>query len=449
MSLILFAIFKCSLVFSALFKYDRNIMNTKTKKILITSAVVVAAIGILLTVILVSLYFTTQVDFSEIIEVPIYTLDGKYTTVAYKVDSYSGHPDLVCTGDGELITMFPEGHGKGAIITETSSDFGRTWERRTDTPESWRTSQETPTLYRLSLKDGSHKIILTSGCPLWPHDPEYEINGFNFAYSDNDGKNWSEFENFYGKSWASQTGKQPFDCIVAMSSLTQLKENGEFIDKWMGTFHDHNFDNYRTYLTFDGNGRAQWSEPELLLGEWNSVGQKENMCEIEIVRAQTTDELILIARTNVHTGPSVACVSSDEGKTWTKPAELPYALTGDRHKAEYDETTGKWLVSFRQVLPFKPNAVSVSKISGEGWVGWVGSDEVLLALAKGDKSKGCGDALIVLGKDYKGNLDCGYSGTVVKDGTFTVISYGYFSKGVKYPYILSATFRLDEVLPVI
>lgn len=427
--------------------YDINIMNAKTKKILITAAVAVLTIGVLLTIILVSLYATTQVDFSEIVEIPIYNLDGKYTTVAYKVDSYSGHPDLVYTGNGKLITMFPEGHGKGAIITQTSDDFGKTWERKTDTPESWRTSQETPTLYRLSLRDGSHKIILTSGCPAWPHDPEYEINGFNFAYSDDEGETWSEFTNFYGKAWAGeQAGRKPFDCIVAMSSLTQLKENGEWIDKWMGTFHDHAFDNYRTYLTFDGNGNAQWSEPELLLGEWNSVGRKENMCEIEIVRSRTSDELILIARTNLHTGPSVACVSSDEGLTWTKPAELPYALTGDRHKAEYDETTGKWLISFRQVLPFKPNAVSLSNISGEGWVAWVGSDETLLSLAKGDKSEGNGDALIVLGKDYGGSIDCGYSGTVVKDGVFTVISYGNFTKGVKYPYILSSTFRLEDVL---
>lgn len=429
--------------------YDINIMKAKTKKILITAAVAVLTVGILLTIILVSLYATTQIDYSEIIEIPIYSLDEKYTTVAYKVNAYSGHPDLVYTGNGELITMFPEGHGKGAIITQTSSDFGKTWEMKTGTPESWRNSQETPTLYRLNLKDGSHKIILTSGCPLWSFNPKYEINGFNFSYSDDEGKTWSEFENFYGKEWASQTGKDPFDCIVAMSSLTQLKENGEWIDKWMGTFHDHSFDNYRTYLTFDANGKAQWSEPELLLGEWNSVGRKENMCEIEIVRAQSSDELILIARTNVHTGPSVACVSSDEGLSWSKPAELPYALTGDRHKAEYDETTGRWLISFRQVLPFKRNIVSASNISGEGWVAWVGSDETLLALAKGDKSKGNGDALIVIGKNYGRNLniDCGYSGTAVKDGVFAVISYGYFTKGVSYPYILSATFRLEDVIP--
>ena len=41
-----------------------------------------------------------------------------------------------------------------------------------------------------------------------------------------------------------------------MASLTRLKENGEFVDKWMGFFHDSDFYNYKTILTFDENGNV-------------------------------------------------------------------------------------------------------------------------------------------------------------------------------------------------
>jgi len=36
--------------------------------------------------------------------------------------------------------------------------------------------------------------------------------------------------------------------IVAMASLTQLKENGQFVDKWMGLFYDGDFYNYKSIL---------------------------------------------------------------------------------------------------------------------------------------------------------------------------------------------------------
>ena len=422
-------------------------LTPKAKKILWISVAAVLAVGIIVGIVLGAVYAATKAKLTDYVEIPIYTLDKKFTSEVYRVRRYSGHPDLVLTGNGELIAMFPSGHGKGAVISRSSFDGGKTWTHNQNIPASWVKSQETPTLYRLNFADGSHKIIMVSGCPAWPSDPKYQINGFNFSYSDNEGKSWSEFENFYGQAWANtNSGKSAFDCIVAMSSLTQIKENGVYIDKWMGTFHDHNFDNYRTYLTFDDQGKANWSEPELLLGEWNETGRENQMCELEIVRVQT-GELVLIARTNVHTGPSLACISTDEGLTWTKPVALPYALTGDRHKAEYDKKTDKWLISFRQVLPSAPHALSKSKSFGEGWVAWVGSDAVLLALAKGQHNRGFGDAMIILGKNYKNNLDCGYSGTAIKDGVFTVVSYGCFSKSARYPYIMSATFRLQDVLP--
>lgn len=68
---------------------------------------------------------------------------------------------------------------------------------------------------------------------------------------------WTEFETFYDVN-----GEHPVIPIVAMANLTQLKENGAFVDKWMGFFHDSDFYNYKTILTFDDEGNPQWSVPE-------------------------------------------------------------------------------------------------------------------------------------------------------------------------------------------
>ena len=51
-------------------------------------------------------------------------LDGKYkSTVDKKFNKYLGHPDLVEIG-GKLMTFYPSGHGKGAIIGKSSDDLG-------------------------------------------------------------------------------------------------------------------------------------------------------------------------------------------------------------------------------------------------------------------------------------------------------------------------------------
>src|SRR5699024_7650925 len=120
--------------------------------------------------------------------------------------------------------------------------------------------------------------------------------------------------------------------IVAMSSLTQLKENGKFVDKWMGLFHDADFYNYKTILTFDENGNMQWSEPVKYFSAYREIEQQYCMCEVEVIRSEQGlgDELCLITRSNSHTMNSLVSFSQDEGNTWSEPKELPAALNGER-----------------------------------------------------------------------------------------------------------------------
>lgn len=419
-------------------------LSVKLIVIITVSCIVLAGSAIML-----GLYLGTVQHAEDYLEIPMVELPRSARETIDRTTSYLGHPDLALADNGDIIAVYPAGHGKGNVIlkryTVHTDSTLRSWGERQQTPFSWSASQETPTIYHLTLSDGSTKTVLISGCPYWP-DGNYKANGFNCSVGDGNGKNWTEFTNWYGEDWAAQqSGRKPYDAIVAMSSLTRMRdENGAFIDKWMGTFHDHEFTNYYTYLTFDSSGNAVWSEPAVFMPDALDKQHKYGLCEMEIVPA--SDCLIMLGRANNRNTLSLGAVSYDWGETWTDLVELPYCLTGDRHKAEYDPTTGKWLVSYRQVLPGKPHIFSSQKIFGDGWVAWTGSEATLKSLALGKTDNGYGDALILLGENYGGSLDCGYSGTVCVNGEFTLASYGRFERNAINPYIMAVTFRLSDIL---
>jgi hypothetical protein len=211
-------------------------------------------------------------------------------------------------------------------------------------PKSWETSRETPTVYRLEFSDGTpDKLLLTSGNPDW-HDGKGSIGGFNFSLSDDEGKSWSEFELVFSK-------KDNVTVIptVAMASLTRLKENGKFVDKWMAFFHNASFVNYKTILTFI-DGKPVWSDPEPYFSKYRKFEKKSNMCEVEVIRSDKGmgDELCLIARCNNKRYNSIVSFSKDEGKTWSKPRFVPSALNGERHKADYT-SDGRIFITFRSI----------------------------------------------------------------------------------------------------
>ncbi len=378
---------------------------------------------------------------ASFLELP-YTADlSDRQVVVDRQATYLGHPDLVETDDGRLIVAYPSGHGRGKIIMKTSDDFGKTWSaRREGLPASWDKSQETPTVYNLHFSSGKTKLVLISGCPHWDAGvrdgkflPEMFPNGFNFSYSDDGGKTWSEFENFYS----------PMNATVCMSSLTRLKENGKFVDKWMGTFHEQDFTNYKSILTFNEDGKAHWSKPVPFLAPHCEIEKRVGICEIEIIRSDK-DVLILIARGETRKTRSVISLSYDEGETWTAPKELPYLLCGDRHKAAFDKTSGKVIVSFRQFIPEKRSLFSLKKGVFDGWAAWIGTFDDLISFASEEKPARYGEKLYLLGKNYGNWYDCGYNGIVTRDGKALLVTYGAFDKNSATPYIVATELDMTK-----
>ncbi len=365
---------------------------------------------------------------------------------------YLGHPDAILLKDGSILDVYPSGHGKGAIRSSISRDGGVTYTDKIENmPKSWETSRETPTIYRLEFADGTpDKILLISGNPDW-HDGKGSIGGFNFSLSDDEGKTWSEFELCFSKK-----DKVTVLPIVSMASLTRLKENGKFVDKWMAFFHDRSFVNYKTILSFE-NGKAVWSVPEPYFAQHRKIEKKANMCEVEVVRSDCGkgDELCLIARSNNKNYNTLLSFSSDEGKTWSAPVFAPSALNGERHKADYTKD-GRLFITFRSIERDKAktdrNYKGKHNWFSEGWVAWVGTYDDL----KNGKE---GQYRIKLAHTYladqtevvlSANADTGYCGNVVLDDDTVVTStYGCFGEKLKNgtykTYVVSKRVKLSDV----
>ena len=319
---------------------------------------------------------------------------------------YLGHPTTVLLEDGKtMIIVYPKGHGKGAIVMKRSADGGLTWSDRLATPANWATSQETPTLYR-TVDPKSHKhLIIFSG-----------IYPIRMAHSADDGKTWSELKKI-----------GDFGGIVAMSSVTRLK-NGDY----MALFHTGHYGldgkkikppQYRIYKTISKDGGLTWGPP-------SAIAEKEGawLCEPGLIRSPDGKQMAVLMRENSRKQNSHVIFSDDEGITWTKPRELPGSLTGDRHTGRYTKD-GRLFISFR-------DTTLDSKTKGD-WVGWVGTYDDIVKNREGQYR-------VRLMKNHKG-YDCAYPGVeVLPNDTIVTTTYGHWRAG-EMPYIVSVRFKLEEL----
>lgn len=364
-------------------------------------------------------------------KLPLYRLDDKYQSDVEKDQAnakgryYLGQPDMIMLDDNQtLFTVFPVGHGVGEVVMKVSRDAGETWEEKTDIPKSWAHSYETPTLYKLNLTDGSTKLLMISGRP---SSFGAATGGWDSSISTDNGETWTEYERFC-ETFDDGTR---VDTVVAMASLVQLKdENGNLIDKWMGVFHNLNYVNYKTYLTFDENGNQQWTTPVPYLSEYRDIESSYQICEVGMFRSPDGKRIVGLARSQSHNNPATMFYSDDEGETWSRPVDLPGSLAGERHKGLYDPISGKLVITFR-AINYDKNGNNTFDGGSDwkcgDWEAWVGTYEDLMSLKDGDYR-------LILDEDWSNNTysgDTGYTGMVVlPDGTFVMDSYGHWDQAV-------------------
>ncbi|MGE3817943.1 MAG: sialidase family protein [Isosphaeraceae bacterium] len=318
---------------------------------------------------------------------------------------YLGHPTTVLLEDGQtMIAVYPKGHGRGPIVMKRSVDGGRTWSDRLPTPANWATSLETPTIHRVVDPSGKKRLILFSG--LYP---------IRMARSEDDGQTWTPLEPI-----------GDFGGIVAMSSVETLK-NGDV----MALFHDDGrffrgegkVTTFRVYKTLSRDGGLTWGSPEVI-----AENPEVHLCEPGLIRSPDGRRIAVLLRENSRKRNSFVIVSDDEGTTWTRPRELPGALTGDRHVGKY-APDGRLFLSFR-------DTTRVSPTRGD-WVGWVGTFDDVVAGREGQYR-------VRLMDNHKSS-DCAYPGVeVLPDGTFVVTTYGHWTEG-EPPYVVSVRLKLSEL----
>jgi hypothetical protein len=160
-------------------------------------------------------------------------------------------------------------------------------------------------------------------------------------------------------------------------------------------------------------------------------------CEPYVFRSPDGDELCCVMRENRRSGTSLMMFSRDEGKTWSRPVDTPWGLTGDRHQ-HVQLPDGRLLFVFRdsaQQFREELKTGPVRYFRMDGFVGWVGTyDDV----KQGRPGQSALRLLPRLG-------DTGYPGLhQLADGTLVATTYGVLAVGEK-PSIVSLRFTMAEI----
>ena len=340
---------------------------------------------------------------------------GRQVVVDREPGQYLGHPTTVLLEDGKtMLCVYPQGHGRGPICMKRSRDGGLTWSERLPVPASWATSKETPTIHRVVDAAGTKRLILFSG-----------LHPARMAVSDDDGETWSELQPL--GEWGG---------IVVMGAVVPLRTgpDGRPAGEYLALFHDDGRFfapqsraekpvRFTLYATRSADGGLTWSRPEAI-----QSSSDVHLCEPGVVRSPDGRTLAMLLRENSRRKNSHVMFSTDEGRTWSEPRELPRALTGDRHVGAY-APDGRLFVSFRDTAKDSPTA-------GD-WVAWVGTwDDI--------EHGRDGQYRVRLMDNTKGG-DCAYPGVeVLPNGTIVSTTYGHWDRGEE-PFIVAVRLTLDEL----
>ena len=361
-----------------------------------------------------------QITAKEIPYIDLANETNRQVIVDKEKGQYLGHPTTTLLSDGKtVLCVYPKGHGRGPIVYKRSDDAGKTWSTRLQTPTSWASSKEVPTLFQVTDKAGNHRIIMFSG--LYP---------IRMAISNDEGKKWSELK---------PIGK--FGGIVAMGTMISVKGKP---GNYRALFHDDGRFisdkskkktpvEFTLYSSNSMDGGMTWEKPERIYSS-----TKIHLCEPGSIRSPDGKQIAVLLRENSRRKNSYVIFSDNEGATWTEPRELPITLTGDRHTAKY-LPDGRLFISFRcRTAIGSKLGVNNSPIPYEGdWVAWIGKYQDIL-----DGNPG---QYVIRIADNKKGWDTTYPGVeILKDGTILTTTYGHWQEG-EQPYIISVRLKANEI----
>ena len=320
---------------------------------------------------------------------------------------YQGHPTTVLMPDGKTIyCVWSTGHGGPAGTMSVSQDGGNNWSRLDNImPSEFRKHINCPSIYRmLDMNTGKER--------LWVYSAYKNVDGERVPMprimSEDGGKTWKELPPLGEK----------FRCVMTFSSVVRLSDGN-----YMGFYHRRQGESLVVLNTKTEDGGMTWSDPEVIA---DVEGKKP--CEPYVFRSPCQRELCCLMRENTHEGRSLVMFSKDEGRSWSKPEDTPWGLTGDRHMGVYTND-GRLVIAFRDLAINSP-------YHGH-FVAWAGTWEDI-------KNSRPGEYRIKLLHSYAGR-DCGYPGMeILPDGTIIATTYIKYKEGKDKHSVVSTRFRIAE-----
>ena len=317
---------------------------------------------------------------------------------------YLGHPTTVLLADGRtMFCTYPLGHGGPSALLKKSTDGGLTWSDRLAVPENWRTARNCPCLHRLTDPAGIERLFVLEG------------NGpMRQAVSTDGGTTWTPFQ------------PNGLHCTVAPNTAIRISA-GRYLILYAREYGSGK--NIRIWQSITADGGLTW-QPERIVAHVYGAAPDEP----GTIRSPDGKQILALMRENQRRCNSLFMVSKDDGQTWSVPAELPAALTGDRHMPRY-APDGRLVVSFRDMAHESPTY-------GD-WIAWVGTYDDVLHGREGQYRIRLMDNLS--GRTAADITDCGYPGLeVLPDGTFVATTYGHWIQGEK-AFIMSVRFNVQEL----
>ena len=327
---------------------------------------------------------------------------GRHIVIAAGTEAfYQGHPTTLLMPDHKtMFCVWSQGHGGPSGPMARSDDGGLTWVRMDDElPKNYRNHHNCPSIYRLVDPKGKERLWVLSARPEMPR-----------IVSEDGGKSWQEMRPL------------GFKCVMTFSSVIKRKDGS-----YLGMYHKGPDGRDRSPLvvlqTITQDGGLTWSQPRQV-----AEVEERDPCEPYVFRSPDGKELCCLMRDNKHKGRSLMMFSRDEAKTWSKPVDTPWGLTGDRHRGVYTRDG-------RLVIAFRDRALE-SPTKGH-FVAWVGTYDDIRQARRGEYR-------IKLLHSYAGS-DCGYPGMeILPDHTIIATTYIKYRSGKEKHSVISTRFKLEE-----
>lgn len=354
---------------------------------------------------------------------------SRHAIVASGANGYQGHPTTAMLADQKTIfCTWPTSHGGWGGNLAVSRDGGLTWTRADERlPPGMKLNVECPLIHRLVGPDGVSRLWIWSGFKARTRQEAMAGCGTKQRYaaarvgapmpsvlSEDDGRTWREMPPLGAA----------FRCVLSFQGIVRLRDGG-----YLGVYHRGpeacvDAGRLEVLASVTRDGGFTWSEPQVIASD-----PRWDLCEPWVFRSPDGSELACLMRENRRTGPSKVIFSRDEGRTWTRPRDVPPGLTGDRHQGVM-LPDGRLAVCFRDVDRSSPTR--------NHFVAWIGSYE---ALKGGDRSQAYHVKLLYSHAGW----DCGYPGVqLLADGTVVCTTYITYRPGDGGPSVVTTRFRADE-----